>query len=455
MSLRERGPCANGLMLGVRWRTWRATSDQNGRSPRGVGNVGTVCPVSDVATPTLRRHRARHTASVILLVLVVILTPFVVTAGWAITTVTNTDRFVSTMSSLGTNPTITNYAAAEGATNLVAQIHLQSRIEQRLPKDAAFLAPILTTEVTNQLTKVFATVLASPQFQRIWTAKIRLLHDAFVTAMTSNGSKLQKAGQLGLDVTPQILKAIDALDQKGFHGLDPAKQYLTGDKKILVNLAQGGEFHQVQVYFHLATTLRWVLWSGTLVLAVAAILLDPRRRRAGFWLGIGVACSSVVMLALLATGKEYAISHSTTPPDVTNAIFSTLTSWLRWELRAVVIIGLLAALILWVTGPSKTARRLRGASAKEGHRAGLAVEGVIGEGATTSIESHGTSFVDWVAAHATAIAWLGAVIGGIALAAWAELAPERDGHHPAGRRVVLRAGRLRRRVGAAAPPNPG
>ena len=348
-----------------------------------------------------------------------ILTPLVVTAGWAITTVTNTDRFVSTMSSLGTNPTITNYAAAQGAATLVTELHVQARIKERLPAALAPIAPLLTNEVATQLTKVFSTVLASQKFQALWTAKLRLLHTAFVTAMTSSGSKLQKAGQLGLDVTPQLLAAITTLDAQGIHQLDFARPYLMGDKHVLVSLAQGGEFHQVQYYFHIATTLRWALWVGALLLAIAAVLLDPKRRRAGFWLGIGVACSCVVMLALLNTGKQYAMAHSTTPPDVTNAVFSTLTSWLRWELRGVVIVGLLAALVLWLTGPSRSARSLRRVSAKEGTSAGHAVEGVLGAHASTEIETHGTSLVDWVAAHATVLAWLGVVVGGIVLAAWA------------------------------------
>ncbi|HEV3212405.1 MAG TPA: hypothetical protein VGZ03_03310 [Acidimicrobiales bacterium] len=374
--------------------------------------------MSTVAVATPRSHRTRHTASVLLLVVVSILTPLVVTAGWAITTVTNTDRFVSTMSSLGTNPTITNYAGAQAAATLVTEVHLERQIAARLPKSAAILAPFLTTQFQTQLAKVFSTVFASQRFQAIWTAKLRLLHATFVAAMTSNGSKLSKAAQLGLDVTPQLLAAIDTLDQKGIHVFDPARKFLAGDKPTLVTLAQGKEFHEVQYYFHLATTLRWALWVGTLVLAIAAILLDPRRRRAGLWLGIGVACSCVVMLALLNTGKQYAISHSSAPSDVTNALVSTLTSWLRWELRAVVIVGLVAALVLWLTGPSRSARSLRRMGAKEGGVAGHAMEGVIGASATTTLETHGTAAIDWVGTYATVLAWIGVVVGGIVLAVW-------------------------------------
>jgi hypothetical protein len=373
--------------------------------------------VSDEAVAAPKQRRARHTASVLLIILVAVLMPLVITAGWAITTITNTDRFVSTMSALGTNPTITNYAAAEGAATLVQESDLQARIEARLPKDAAFIAPLLTTQATDLLTKAFSHVLQSPQFQRVWTAKIRLVHESFVTAMTSNGSKLQSAAKLGLDVTPQLLAAIDQLDKQGIHALDPVRGYLTGKQPILVTIAQGKEFHQVQLYFHLATQLRWVLWATTLVLSIAAILIDSRRRRSGMWLGIAVACSCVVMLALLNAGRQYAMSHSSTPADVTNVLFSTLTSWLRWELRIVVIVGLVAALILWMAGPSRAARSLRRASAKGGSSA---THAVLGDDTAGALETRGGSVLSWIAAHATPIAWAGVAVGGLVLAVWVD-----------------------------------
>lgn len=364
-----------------------------------------------------RSHRVRHTASVILIVLVSILTPLVVTAGWAVTTVTNTDRFVSTMSALGTNPTVTNYVAAQGASTIVTRVHVQKRLEQQLPSSvASYLAPLLTTSIEQQLTKILANVLASQQFQHIFTTNIRRLHSAFVTAMTSNETKVSQGAKLALDVTPQLLAAIDTLDKRNVHTLDFARKYLQGDQHLLVTLAEGRQFKEVQYYFHLATKLRWVLWTATLVLAVAAVLIDTRRRRSGFWLGIGVACSCVVMLAGLAVGKQYAVSHSPTPPNVADVIFSTITSWLRWELRVVVLIGLLAAAVLWFTGPSKHARGLRRVFARGGDAAGHAIEGVIGEHATERVEGEGTTVIDWVAAHATALGWLGVIVGGILLA---------------------------------------
>lgn len=368
-----------------------------------------------------RRHRARHTASVLLIVLVSVLLPLVVTAGWAATTVTDTNRFVSTMSAISSNPTVTNYLAAEAASTIVVELHVEHRIEQRLPSGVGtFLAPLITSSVQQQLTRLLSSVLASQQFQHVFTASIRQLHGAFVTAMTTNESKVSQGAKLALDISPQILAAIHTLDKRGITYLNFAKPYLQGNKHLLVTLAQGREFRQVQVYFHLVTMLRWVLWVATLVLAAAAVVIDTRRRRSGFWLGIGAACSGAVGLALLSIGKRYVTSHSPTPSNVADVIFSTLTSWLRWEFRAIILIGLIAAAVLWFTGDSKHARGLRGLFAREGGKATHAVEGAMGEHATERVEAEGTTVVDWFGRYATVLAWLGVVVGGIVLATVAD-----------------------------------
>jgi len=359
--------------------------------------------VVDVAT-NAKSHRIRRTCSVLLIILVAVMAPLVVTSGWAVTTVTNTDRFVSTMSPLGHNPTITNYVAEKGAAAVVADINVQSRIEGRLPAAAAFMAPVIATGFTNFLTKGFKAILQSPRFQHAWDAKLRLLHGTFVKLMTTNPTKLEKASKLAVDYTPEILAAIDKLDANGIHVFDPVRGALTGNQKLLINLAEGKQFHQVQWYFNAAIKLRWILPIVWLILGAAAILLDTRRRRAGLWLSIGVALSCTVMLVLLAIGRNYASSHAPTPPDVANAVFSTLTSFLRWELRIVVVVGALAAFVLWVTGPSSSARSLRRA---------------VGTTGTAAARSDGTqSVLGFVGQHAIAFIWTGVAIACICLVAF-------------------------------------
>ena len=367
------------------------------------------------------RHRVRRAFSILLIVIAAVLAPLVVTSGWAITTVTNTNRFVSTMSALGTNPTVINYEATEGAKAVVGNIDLTKRIESKIPGPVGqYIAPLLATQAEAQLTKAFTAVLASPKFQAAWTAKLRLVHATFVKLMTTDPSKLQHASQLALDYAPQVVAAINQLDKRGITVFDPLKATLGGNKRVLVSLAQGKQFKEVQWYFHIAVQLRWILPVLLVVIAAIGVLLDPRRRRAGIWLSLGIAISCLVMLLLLAFGKQYFISHAPTPQDVANVLFSTLTSFLRWELRIAVLVGGLAALVLWATGPSARATSLRRAVAAGTSKAARKAGDVVGEERAGRVESGAMDAFGFLGRHARAFIWSGVTIALLAAVLWVD-----------------------------------
>ena len=268
--------------------------------------------------------------------------------------------------------------------------------------------------------------------------------------MTSNGSRLQQAAQLGLDVTPQLLAAIDQLDKQG----DPRPRPCQG----LPDRQEAGARH--------ARAGQGVPRGAVLLpprddAALGPVDRNPRPRDRRD--PLGPAAPALWDVArhrgrLLVRGHarpaqhRQAVRHGSldAPADVTNVLFSTLTSWLRWELRVVVLVGLLAALVLWLSGPSKAARGLRRASAKGGASASHAV---LGDDKASALETRGGSAVTWIAAHAIALAWAGVAIGGIVLAVVGGLAPRRRHRDPDRPRVVprdgaapaARHGRLRRR----------
>jgi len=370
-----------------------------------------------------KSHKVRRAFSILFIIVAAVLAPLVVTSGWAITTVTNTNRFVSTMSSLGSNPTIINYEATEGAKAVVGNIDITKRIEARIPGPVGqYLAPLLATQAESQLTKAFTAVLSSPKFQRAWEAKLRFVHSTFVKLMTTNPSKLQHASQLAIDYSPQVLDAISQLDKRGITVFDPLKATLGGNKRILVSLAQGKQFKQVQWYFHLAVQLRYVLWALLVILAAIGVVLDTKRRRAGIWLSLGVAISCLVMLVILAFAKHFAMTNAPTPPDVANALFSTLTNYLRWELRVAVLLGAGAALALWMTGPGRRATSLRRAIAKGSSAAARRAGGVVGEEHADSFESGASRVLGFVGAHGLAFVGGGVAIALLCAAAWVDSA---------------------------------
>jgi hypothetical protein len=126
------------------------------------------------------------------------------------------------------------------------------------------------------------------------------------------------------------------------------------------------------------------------------------------------------MLVLLAFGRQFAMSHAATPPDVADAVFSTLTSFLRWELRLVALLAALAALLLWATGPSSRARSMRHRIAATSGAAAKKVEGAMGEEHAARLNEGSTSVLGFIGTYSTAFIWTGVAIACLALVVWVD-----------------------------------
>jgi hypothetical protein len=375
----------------------------------------------------------------VLIVIAAILAPIVITSSWAIATVTNTNRFTSTMSEVASNKTVTDYAAAESAAAIVGALNIDKNLEHYLPSAAssiggsfgitkqidqylpfatAFLAPYLDKELTNRLTVSLSHLYQQQWFQKAFETRIRLLHGTMVKLLTGTGGKhLNQGAKLVVNYTPQIEEAISKLDAQGITVFDPVRTALNSNRRVLLTLADDQQFAKVQGYFNIALKLRWILPIIWLVLAIAAVLVDPRRRRSGRRLAFGVMISSAVMLALLDIGNRYFQSHSPTPPDVADVIFSVLTSLLRWEFRIAILVGAIAALVLWITGSTPRATRLRERLTSGSEHMAERVRTASDDSAIGKVRSGTISTLEFCAVHATGFIWTGVTVA-LLLLAW-------------------------------------
>jgi hypothetical protein len=384
-------------------------------------------------------HKARRRISMVLVVIAAILAPFVITSSWAIATVTNTNRFTSTMSEVASNPTVTNYAAAESAAAIVNALDINKKLEQYLPSAAssiggsfgitkqidqylpfatAFIAPYLDKQLTSRLTNSLSQLYQQPWFQKAFTTRIRLLHGTVVKLLTGTGGKhLNQAAKLVVDYTPQINEAISKLDAQGITVFDPVRTALNSNRRVLLTLADDQQFSKIQGYFNLALKLRWILPIIWLAIAIAAVLVDPKRRRSGRRLAFGVMIASAVMLAFLDIGNRYFQGHSPTPPDVADVIFSVLTSLLRWEFRIAIILGAIVAIVLWVTGDTPRAVGLRGRLSSGSEHMAERVRSASDDSAIGKVRSGAVRTLEFCATHATGFIWTGVTVA-LLLLAW-------------------------------------
>ena len=143
---------------------------------------------------------------------------------------------------------------------------------------------------------------------------------------------------------------------------------------------------KIQKGYNLLDTLGYWLPFILVALAGLGIYLVPNHRLAFVWTGIGVALAMLVTaLALQYVRSRYlaGVPASVLPPDAAAVLFDTVVRYLREAVRAVGLIGVLAALGAFLTGPSVTAVTVRRwcvnaiAAAKRGvGELGLRLDGV-------------------------------------------------------------------------------
>ncbi len=288
--------------------------------------------------------------------LLAIILPLSTISFWAVYTVTNTDRWVATLQPLATNPTITNYIAEEGASTIVTQLNVENRIAKVLPGPASFLATTITTQFQNTIARALGSALQSSAFQKLWEKENRFTHSTAVAILSGDENQnISKARKIVINVTPAITSAIDKLDAQGITFLDPLKKKLNVDRVLALNLLNEKELQQAQRYFHLATTLEWLLPFLSLLLAALVVVLAKPRRQGFRRVSLVVLFSSAVAYGLLRIGIALATPLSPTPADVTKAILNAVTHYLGRELLILTTLGALGLIACWFTGPTKGA----------------------------------------------------------------------------------------------------
>jgi hypothetical protein len=114
-----------------------------------------------------------------------------------------------------------------------------------------------------------------------------------------------------------------------------------------------------------------------LLLYAVAIAIAPRRRKAVLRTGIGIAVAMAVAVLgynLLRTVYLDSLPSTVQSPAAAAAVFDTLTRFLQRGLRILLLVGLVAAAIATLAGPSRGAVAIRGNWNRMFGKAGTATE---------------------------------------------------------------------------------
>jgi hypothetical protein len=340
------------------------------------------------ARPPRRRPRWRSIVAVVLIALGCALTPVAGLAVWSNNQVSNTDRFVRTMSPLVDDPdvqaaltnrltdTIFQYVDVQGVANQGVAALESAGLPARLGDRLEGLTPTLAAAVTSFVHGKVAELVASPRFAAVWDQALRVSHTQLNSILSGNSkSVVVRNGSVFLDLAPFIDVVKKDLSKAGLTAVrlvpDVHPSVKIADAKTLVR-AQGA-------YTTLNTVANVAPWIVVLLFAVG-VYLARNRWRALVGVGLGLVLAMVVLAAGLLITRSLLISEvPSRAAPATGSGFDILVHYLRIGLRTVLVLGLVLAIAGFLSGKSDTAVRLRKGTAKQLHRirGGPAADGPV------------------------------------------------------------------------------
>ena len=326
------------------------------------------------AAPAGRRHISwRAILSVVLIFLGCLLAPISVLGVWAANQVSNTDRYVANMEPLVHEPAVQNALTDKITAQITSRLDVTAYADQaaaalnskgltRVGTLLQSVAPQISGAVDGFIHGQVQTIVASPQFAALWVKANTAIHQAVVKALSGqgNGSITTSNGKVVLNLGPFIDLVKQDLVSRGLTIVDKIPS-------INPTFALFSDTYLVkaQTGYRLVNDLKIVLPILVLLLLAGGVYVARSHRRALIGAGLGLASSMLVLAAgLLIFRGVYlnSVPGNVLPADAAAALFDTLVRFIKEALRTILVVGLVVAAAAFLTGPSVTAVKIRGAT---------------------------------------------------------------------------------------------
>jgi hypothetical protein len=348
------------------------------------------------------------------------------TVVWSHRTLLDTGTFVGTVGPVFKNPAVDSAVAARATDKLFAELNLQARLRAALPPKASFAAVPITNATKGFVAGELTKVLASPQFQAVWTGTLTATHQQLVAVLRGQNTTAvsTSGGYIVLNTVPVINQALGkvsglASELTGKHVTLPTitsaevpQQQVAKLSKALgvplpanfgeITLVRSSDLATVRRGVKAFDGLTLVLPLVTIALIALSLWLSVNRRRTLLQLAVGVSLLMIVERrvvlheqSVLASAAHNPQLASTVLGDLLHGFF-VLTAWVLGVALVVLVIAVLA-------GPYRWAAAIR--SSVQG--AGRSIAGARGG------DRRGT--LAWTGSHAAGFQLGGAVVAGILL----------------------------------------
>jgi hypothetical protein len=338
--------------------------------------------------PPREKIRWRTVLSIVLIVIGCVLAPVAGVAVWTNNQVSDTDRFVRSVSPLIEDPDVQNRITDRVTATIFQYVDVQGLANeavaaleaQGLPPDLGnrlqTFTPSLTSAATGFVHDRVAQLVASPAFVSAWNEALTTAHRQMVSVLSGDSKSVVVRGDsVYLDLAPFIDLAKTRLNDAGLTAVN-----LVPEVHPTVELAKADTLVRAQTAYNTLNPVAGVLPWIVLGLLVVGVYLARDRFRAMVGAGLGVVVSMVVLAAGLLVARSMLVGA--VPPGAAPATasgFDIVVTYLRIGLRALIVLGLVLALAGFLAGRSESAVRIRRWSADRLHsiRGGPAAGGPV------------------------------------------------------------------------------
>jgi hypothetical protein len=361
------------------------TADERQELERLRSEVGSL---RTTGRPPRRKVRWRSVLSIVLIVLGCVLAPVAGVAVWTSNQVSDTERFVRSVSPLIDDPDVQNritdrvtatvfeYVDVKGlADEAIAALEAQG-LPVRLADRLETLTPTLASAVTGFVRDRVAELVASPRFEAVWDQVLTTAHRQAEAVLSGDSESIVIRGDsVLLDLAPFIDLAKERLSAAGLPFIDQVPEV-----HPTVELAQADTLVRAQTAYNTLNTVADVLPWIVLGLLVVGVYLARDRFRAMVGAGLGLVLAMLVLAVGLLVARSMlvgAVPAGAAPATASG--FDIVVTYLRYGLRVLIVLGLVIALAGYLAGRAESAVRLRRWSAGRLHsiRGGPAAGGPV------------------------------------------------------------------------------
>ncbi len=310
---------------------------------------------------------------------------------WVGNSVVDSNRYQAIIEPIIKEPEVQSAVATYTTTELYKNVNIEQKLNDTLPEQVKFLAPVLASQIPNATHSVFLKVLQNPEFQDKWVSIQVGAHQRVINFVknyqgdgTIDVSDIYNQLTSNLQNTKLSFLANKSLPPKFGSITVVDASWLPTAHNIVTNLG---------LYQSLATAM-------VILLTAAAVWLSRRRRRLIIRIGILYAVLMFISLVSFKVLQASAVNQVASQYQSAVQVASGhILQPLIMQTRTILLLGLLVSFVAWISGSGRAAAAVRG-------KAQQALNGNLHQ----ALFHRENGFTRWVGQYKRVMQWLSVAV---------------------------------------------